>query len=129
MTIWFRSQVAQRFADLVGQAPIVPPARFRRGRIARRTCSPAFAASAEGRGALFSKSLNCERPHRRALQQCAPCVEIARGLTSTCSVDAATYSKVERSAISPKSALRPARPLVVVLDEVHWLSSQAFDAC
>ena len=64
--------------------------------------------------------------------ECTPCIEITRGSDlDVIEVDAATYSKVEQVRdLTESLKYGPARDRykVVVLDEIHRLSRQAFDA-
>jgi DNA polymerase-3 subunit gamma/tau len=82
---------------------------------------------------VLAKALNCERgPAADPCNECLPCVEITRGSDlDVIEVDAATYSKVEQvRELTESLKYGPARDRykVVVLDEIHRLSRQAFDA-
>ncbi|MEM1177662.1 MAG: DNA polymerase III subunit gamma/tau [Acidobacteriota bacterium] len=82
---------------------------------------------------VFAKALNCERsPTADPCNECASCLEITAGHSlDVVEVDAATYSKVEQvRELTETLRYAPARGpyKVVVLDEVHRLSRQAFDA-
>jgi DNA polymerase-3 subunit gamma/tau len=82
---------------------------------------------------VLAKALNCERgPAADPCNECTPCVEITRGSDlDVIEVDAATYSKVEQvRELTESLKYGPARDRykVVVLDEIHRLSRQAFDA-
>jgi DNA polymerase-3 subunit gamma/tau len=77
--------------------------------------------------------LNCERgPAADPCNECVTCAEITRGSDlDVIEVDAATYSKVEQVRdLTESLKYGPARDRykVVVLDEIHRLSRQAFDA-
>src|SRR3954454_10617207 len=82
---------------------------------------------------VLAKALNCERgPAADPCNECTSCVEITRGSDlDVMEVDAATYSKVEQVRdLTESLKYGPARDRykVVVLDEIHRLSRQAFDA-
>ena len=82
---------------------------------------------------VLAKALNCERgPAADPCNECMPCIEITRGSDlDVIEVDAATYSKVEQVRdLTESLKYGPARDRykVVVLDEIHRLSRQAFDA-
>jgi DNA polymerase-3 subunit gamma/tau len=82
---------------------------------------------------VLAKALNCERgPAADPCNECTACVEITRGSDlDVIEVDAATYSKVEQVRdLTESLKYGPARDRykVVVLDEIHRLSRQAFDA-
>ena len=82
---------------------------------------------------LLAKMLNCERgPAADPCNECMPCIEITRGSDlDVIEVDAATYSKVEQVRELTESLKYGAardRYKVVILDEIHRLSRQAFDA-
>ncbi|MEO1084694.1 MAG: DNA polymerase III subunit gamma/tau, partial [Acidobacteriota bacterium] len=82
---------------------------------------------------VLAKALNCERgPAADPCNECGSCTEIAAGNSlDVVEVDAATYSKVEQvRELTETLRYAPARGRykVVVLDEVHRLSRQAFDA-
>src|SRR5215213_4385334 len=98
----------QSFSTLVGQGPIVT-------------------------ALLLAKMLNCERgPAADPCNECMPCLDITRGSDlDVIEVDAATYSKVEQVrelTESLKYGQARDRYKDVVLDEIHRLSRQAFDA-
>jgi DNA polymerase-3 subunit gamma/tau len=82
---------------------------------------------------LLAKALNCEKgPRAEPCNECTICTEITRGADlDVLEVDAATYSKVEQvRELTESLKYGPARDRykVVVLDEIHRLSRQAFDA-
>jgi DNA polymerase-3 subunit gamma/tau len=91
---------------------------------------------------VLAKALNCERriaaereggtPLPDPCNLCGPCREITAGSDlDVIEIDAATYSKVEQvRELTESLRYGPARGAykVVVIDEIHRLSRQAFDA-
>ncbi len=83
---------------------------------------------------ILAKAVNCEKgPTPEPCGECQPCREIAAGTFSDVfEIDAATHSKVEetRDFLSnvPTGLSAMARKKFYIVDEVHMLSTHAFNA-
>jgi DNA polymerase-3 subunit gamma/tau len=126
----------QDFSSVVGQQPIVTALRnaLSEGRIAQAYLFSGIRGVGKTSVArVLAKALNCEQgPAADPCNECAVCREITGGSDmDVIEVDAATYSKVEQvRELTESLQYGPARDRykVVIIDEIHRLSRQAFDA-
>lgn len=83
---------------------------------------------------ILARALNCEKgPTPSPCGECRPCIEIAAGtFPDVFEIDAATHSKVEEAreflAGVPTGLSAGARRKFYIVDEVHMLSTHAFNA-
>ena len=127
----------QDFSSVVGQQPIVTALEnaLREGRIAQAYLFSGIRGVGKTSVArILAKALNCAQgPTAEPCNECDSCREIAAGtnLLDVIEHDAATYSKVEQvRELTDSLKYGPARDRykVIILDEIHRLSRQAFDA-
>ncbi|MDH3746360.1 MAG: DNA polymerase III subunit gamma/tau [Acidobacteriota bacterium] len=126
----------QDFSSVVGQKPIVTALRnaLTDGRIAQAYLFSGIRGVGKTSVArILAKALNCERgPAADPCNECAACVEITRGDDfDVLEFDAATHSKVDQvRELTESLKYGPGRNRykVIILDEIHRLSRQAFDA-
>lgn len=127
----------QRFDDVIGQRGVTQTLR---NAIAAKRIAQSFVFSGpRGVGKtttarIMARALNCEKgPTADPCGECDACVEIAQGRDmDVLEIDAATNTQVDkvREVIIAGLGMAPVRNRykIFIIDEVHRLSNQAFDA-
>ncbi|MBA2263367.1 MAG: DNA polymerase III subunit gamma/tau, partial [Chloroflexi bacterium] len=133
----YRRFRAQRFSELVGQDPIVTT--LRRAVSGDRLAHAYLFVGPRGTGKtstarILAKAINCTAlgPDGEPCDECAACVSIREGRAlDVIEIDAASHGAVEdardlvmRALTSPSEL----RKRVYIIDEVHMLSTHAFNA-
>ena len=127
----------QRFEDVIGQRAVTQT--LRNAIAAERIAQSFVFAGPRGVGKtttarILARGLNCQQgPTADPCGVCEACVEIAEGRDmDVLEIDAATHTGVDkvRDVIITSLSTRPARDRhkIFIIDEVHRLSTQAFDA-
>ena len=127
----------QRFDDVIGQRGVTQT--LRNAIAANRIAQSFVFAGPRGVGKtttarILARGLNCIKgPTADPCGECEACVEIAQGRDmDVVEIDAATNTQVDkvREVIISGLGVRPARDRykIFIIDEVHRLSAQSFDA-
>jgi DNA polymerase-3 subunit gamma/tau len=127
----------QRFEDVIGQRAVTQTLRNAIG--AKRIAQSFVFAGPRGVGKtttarILARGLNCEQgPTAEPCGTCDACIEIAEGRDmDVLEIDAATHTQVDkvREIIIAGLGMAPVRDRhkIFIIDEVHRLSNQAFDA-
>ncbi|WP_342577781.1 DNA polymerase III subunit gamma/tau [Psychrobacillus sp. FSL K6-2843] len=133
---FYRAYRPQSFAEMSGQTHIKQT--LQNALIYNKTTHAYLFSGPRGTGKtsaakIFAKALNCENgPDKEPCNKCATCKSITEGSnTDVIEFDAASNSRVEEMRdIIEKVRFAPsnARYKVYIIDEVHMLSTSAFNA-
>lgn len=133
---FYRVYRPQTFREMSGQAHV--KRTLQNALLANKTTHAYLFSGPRGTGKtstakIFSKALNCERaPSNEPCNECATCISITEGShPDVIEFDAASNSRVEEMRdIIEKVRFAPAdaRFKVYIIDEVHMLSTSAFNA-
>ncbi len=135
-TVLARKYRPQTFADLVGQEHVTRTLTnaIASGRVAHAFLFTGVRGVGKTTSArILAKALNCERgPTAEPCNACDPCVQITAGVDlDVIEMDGASNNSVEDvRRLQESIPFRPARDRfkVVIVDEVHMLSTGAFNA-
>ena len=139
MPTLYRKYRPQNFTQVVGQNHIKTTLEqeIKSGKIAHAYlfCGPR-AVGKTTLARVFSKSINCERRKETSSEpcdKCPTCLSITSGRAlDVIEIDAASHTQVEkvRENIIPNARVAPSgfKYKVFIIDEVHMLSVQAFNA-
>ncbi len=126
----------QRFEDVVGQRAISET--LKRSIASGRIANAYLFSGQRGVGKtsiarIFAKALNCERgPTPEPCGKCARCLSITAGADlDVIEIDGATYTRVDDVRVLQEGISHlpyAARYKVYIIDEVHMLSTAAFNA-
>ena len=127
----------QRFEEVVGQRPVTQT--LRNALVSKRVAQAFLFAGPRGVGKtttarILARALSCVKgPTPDPCGACDACVEIAEGRDiDVLEIDAATHTQVEkvRDIVIAGLGMAPVRNRykIFIIDEVHRLSPQAFDA-